>query len=120
VERKKNGTTAQEINVLALRRRLNRSIQCLRTLQATYTPIAIVALGLRMGVPEDEQPENVPLFLVLDSPCRGVSFPLWFDPAEVAGLCNPLYPLFATLAKICRSFDGRECSRRYGGRGGFL
>ncbi|KAJ7301433.1 hypothetical protein DFH08DRAFT_978753 [Mycena albidolilacea] len=63
VERKKNGTTVQEIDVLALRRGLNRSIQRLRTLQATYTPIAIVALGLRVDVPEDEQPENVPLFL---------------------------------------------------------
>ncbi|KAJ7713311.1 hypothetical protein B0H14DRAFT_3523473 [Mycena olivaceomarginata] len=63
VEHKKNGTTAQEIDVLALRRGLNRSIQRLRVLQATYTPIAIVDLGLRVDVPEDEQPENVPLFL---------------------------------------------------------
>jgi hypothetical protein len=63
VERKRGGTTAQEIDVLALRRRLNRSILRLRLLQATYTPIAIVALGQRQNVPEGEQPENVPLFL---------------------------------------------------------
>ncbi|KAJ7728986.1 hypothetical protein B0H14DRAFT_2409803, partial [Mycena olivaceomarginata] len=31
--------------------------------QATYTPVAIVALGQRQNVPEGEQPENVPLFL---------------------------------------------------------
>jgi hypothetical protein len=32
-------------------------------LQATYTPTAIIALGRRTDVPENEQPENVPLFL---------------------------------------------------------
>ncbi|KAJ7895931.1 hypothetical protein B0H14DRAFT_3425881 [Mycena olivaceomarginata] len=63
VERKRGGTTAQEIDVLALRRGLNRSILRLRLLQTTYTPVAIVALGQRQNVPEGEQPENVPLFL---------------------------------------------------------
>lgn len=53
----------QAIDVVGLRRALNRSIQRLRKLQATYTPAAIVALGRRENVPEDEQPENVPLFL---------------------------------------------------------
>jgi hypothetical protein len=63
VQLKKAGTTAQQIDIMALRRGLNRSIQRLRNLQATYTPIAIVALGQRQNVPEDEQPENVPLVL---------------------------------------------------------
>ncbi|KAJ7795048.1 hypothetical protein B0H14DRAFT_2621379 [Mycena olivaceomarginata] len=63
IQLKKAGTTAQQINIMALQRGLNRSIQRLRNLQATYTPIAIVALGQRQNVPEDEQPENVPLFL---------------------------------------------------------
>ncbi|KAJ7719860.1 hypothetical protein B0H14DRAFT_3521129 [Mycena olivaceomarginata] len=63
VQLKKAGTTAQQIDIMALWRGLNRSIQRLRNLQATYTPIAIVALGQRQNVPEDEQPENVPLFL---------------------------------------------------------
>ncbi|KAJ7860857.1 hypothetical protein B0H14DRAFT_3445824 [Mycena olivaceomarginata] len=65
VERKRGGTTAQEIDVLVLRRGLNRSILRLRLLQTTYTPVAIVALGQRQNVPEGEQPENVPLFLPL-------------------------------------------------------
>ncbi|KAJ7794769.1 hypothetical protein B0H14DRAFT_3496700 [Mycena olivaceomarginata] len=63
VQLKKAGTTAQQIDVMALRRGLNHSIQRLRNLQATYTPIAIVVLGQHENVPEDEQPENVPLFL---------------------------------------------------------
>ncbi|KAJ7815732.1 hypothetical protein B0H14DRAFT_2277508, partial [Mycena olivaceomarginata] len=63
VQLKKAGTTAQQIDVMVLRQGLNRSIQRLRNLQATYTPIAIVVLGQRENVPEDEQPENVPLFL---------------------------------------------------------
>ncbi|KAF8137814.1 hypothetical protein K438DRAFT_1996671 [Mycena galopus ATCC 62051] len=54
VELKKAGTTAQKIDV---------SIQRFCKLQATYTPVAIVALARRQNVPEDEQPENVPLFL---------------------------------------------------------
>ncbi|KAJ7300519.1 hypothetical protein DFH08DRAFT_919257 [Mycena albidolilacea] len=62
-ELKKAGTTSQEIDLIALRRTLNRSIQRLRKLQATYTPASIVALGSRENVPEDEQPEQVPLFL---------------------------------------------------------
>ncbi|KAJ7797560.1 hypothetical protein B0H14DRAFT_3493624 [Mycena olivaceomarginata] len=53
----------RRIDLIALRRTLNRSIQRLRKLQATYTPASIVALGNRENVPEDEQPEQVPLFL---------------------------------------------------------
>ncbi|KAJ7880718.1 hypothetical protein B0H14DRAFT_3082659 [Mycena olivaceomarginata] len=63
IQLKKAGTTAQQINIMVLRRGLNCSIQRLRNLQATYTPIVIVALGQRQNVPEDEQPKNVPLFL---------------------------------------------------------
>ncbi|KAK7015057.1 hypothetical protein R3P38DRAFT_2787170 [Favolaschia claudopus] len=42
-ELKKAGTTAQQINMKAMRAKLNRSINRLRTLQATYTPAAIQA-----------------------------------------------------------------------------
>ncbi|KAJ7791737.1 hypothetical protein B0H14DRAFT_2395344 [Mycena olivaceomarginata] len=57
------GTTAQQLDIVGLRRSLNRSLRRLRDLQATYTPVAILALGQRENVPEDEQPENIPLFL---------------------------------------------------------
>ncbi|KAF8177191.1 hypothetical protein K438DRAFT_1978832 [Mycena galopus ATCC 62051] len=63
VELKKAGTTSQQINIAGLRRALNRSIQRLRKLQATYTPVALVAFAQRKTVPPDEQPEHVPLFL---------------------------------------------------------
>ncbi|KAF8155179.1 hypothetical protein K438DRAFT_1987093 [Mycena galopus ATCC 62051] len=63
VELKKRGTTSQLINIAALRRALNRSIQRLCTLQATYTLASILALGQHKNVSPDEQPENVPLFL---------------------------------------------------------
>ncbi|KAJ7936005.1 hypothetical protein B0H13DRAFT_2304071 [Mycena leptocephala] len=63
VELKKAGTTAQQIDVVALRRKLNVSLWRLRTLQATYTPTAIVTLGQRQNVPKDEPPEKTPLFL---------------------------------------------------------
>ncbi|KAJ7319113.1 hypothetical protein DFH08DRAFT_971004 [Mycena albidolilacea] len=63
VEQKKAGSSVQAIDVMALHRTLNRSIQQLCKLQATYTPAAIVALSSRENVPEDEQPEHVPLFL---------------------------------------------------------
>ncbi|KAJ7790263.1 hypothetical protein B0H14DRAFT_2626209 [Mycena olivaceomarginata] len=63
VELKKSGTSAQQIDIVALRCSLNRSLHHLRDLQATYTPVAILALGQRENVPADEQPENIPLFL---------------------------------------------------------
>ncbi|KAF7354813.1 CxC2 domain-containing protein [Mycena sanguinolenta] len=62
VELKKAGTTAQEIDIMALRRDLRRNIRRLRTLQATYTPAAVMELSKHQA-PEDEQPENEPLFL---------------------------------------------------------
>jgi hypothetical protein len=74
VELKKSGTSAQQIDIVALRRSLNRSLRRLRDLQATYTPVAILALGQRENVPADEQPENVPLFL-----------PSGLTPAQRAG-----------------------------------
>ncbi|KAJ7785445.1 hypothetical protein B0H14DRAFT_2400585, partial [Mycena olivaceomarginata] len=61
--RRRAGTTAQQIDIVALRQSLNGSIQRLRKLQATYTPVAILALAQRQNVPEHEQPENVLLFL---------------------------------------------------------
>ncbi|KAJ7900467.1 hypothetical protein B0H13DRAFT_2336571 [Mycena leptocephala] len=63
VELKKAGTTAQKIDVIGLRRKLNQSIRRLRKLQATYTPTSIVALEQRRNVPENETAENTPLFL---------------------------------------------------------
>ncbi|KAF8207538.1 hypothetical protein K438DRAFT_1962465 [Mycena galopus ATCC 62051] len=63
VELKKAGTTSQQIDVAGLCRALNRSIQHLRKLQATYTPVALVVFAQRKTVPPNEQPEHVPLFL---------------------------------------------------------
>ncbi|KAJ7705144.1 hypothetical protein B0H16DRAFT_1747395 [Mycena metata] len=63
VELKKAETTAQQIDLVALRRKLNQSIKRLRTLQATYTPSTIVALAARQNVANDEPPEQTPLFL---------------------------------------------------------
>ncbi|KAJ7512294.1 hypothetical protein B0H11DRAFT_2214098 [Mycena galericulata] len=59
---KKAATTAQKIDVVGLRRKLNRDIRRLRTLQATYTPASLVTLAART-IPESEQVETVPLFL---------------------------------------------------------
>ncbi|KAF7358018.1 hypothetical protein MVEN_00848900 [Mycena venus] len=59
VELKKARTTVQEIDVLALRQDLRQSIHRLRTLQATYTPAAIVELGKHQA-PEGEQPLFLP------------------------------------------------------------
>ncbi|KAJ7785628.1 hypothetical protein B0H16DRAFT_1707885 [Mycena metata] len=62
VELKKAQTTAQQIDVIALRGDLSRSIQRLRTLQATYTPATLLALANRDPL-ADEQPETKPMFL---------------------------------------------------------
>ncbi|KAJ6458082.1 hypothetical protein C8R47DRAFT_995450, partial [Mycena vitilis] len=63
VELRKAGTTVQKIDLVAMRRKLSSSMTRLRKLQATYTPAAIVALNQRKGVPPDEPPEQVPLFM---------------------------------------------------------
>ncbi|KAJ7754817.1 hypothetical protein B0H16DRAFT_1458854 [Mycena metata] len=63
VELKKAGTTAQQIDIVGLRRKLTVSLKRFRQLQATYTPASIVALAARENVPVDETVENVPLFL---------------------------------------------------------
>ncbi|KAJ7250230.1 hypothetical protein C8J57DRAFT_1521244 [Mycena rebaudengoi] len=62
VELKKANTTAQQIELIPLRTKLNRNITRLRALQATYSPASIRALAEREA-PIDERPENVPLFL---------------------------------------------------------
>ncbi|KAK7039759.1 CxC2 domain-containing protein [Favolaschia claudopus] len=62
VELKKAGTTAQKIDLLALRRKLSRGITRFRKLQATYTPGALQALA-RREAPPDELAENIPLML---------------------------------------------------------
>ncbi|KAJ7604795.1 hypothetical protein DFH06DRAFT_1020618 [Mycena polygramma] len=62
VELKKAGTMAQQIDIATLRTKLIRSLDRLRKLQGTYTPASILALEAR-DTPEEEQPENEPLFL---------------------------------------------------------
>ncbi|KAK7018429.1 CxC2 domain-containing protein [Favolaschia claudopus] len=59
---KKAGTTAQQIDIIAMRRKLSRGIARFRKLQATYTPGALQALARRDADPE-EVPENAPLML---------------------------------------------------------
>ncbi|KAJ7315615.1 hypothetical protein DFH08DRAFT_820537 [Mycena albidolilacea] len=61
-ELKRSKTTAQQIDMAALRTKLLGRLDRLRKLQATYCPGAIVALEKREAL-EDEQPENEPLFL---------------------------------------------------------
>ncbi|KAJ6514835.1 hypothetical protein C8R47DRAFT_961298, partial [Mycena vitilis] len=62
VELKKAGTTAQKIDIVALRTKLSRGIIRFRKLQSTYTPGALQALARRDANPE-ELPENTPLML---------------------------------------------------------
>ncbi|KAJ7236450.1 hypothetical protein B0H12DRAFT_1026895, partial [Mycena haematopus] len=62
VELKKAGTTTQKIDIVALRRKLNRGIARFRKLQATYSPGALQALSRRSYKPE-ELPEDTPLML---------------------------------------------------------
>jgi hypothetical protein len=59
---KKAKTTTQQIDMGALRTKLIRRLNRLCQLQSTYCPAAVVALEKR-NVPEDDQPENEPLFL---------------------------------------------------------
>ncbi|KAJ7045335.1 hypothetical protein C8F04DRAFT_940271, partial [Mycena alexandri] len=69
VELKKAGTTAQKIDVLALRTKLSRAIVRFRTLQATYTPGALQLLA-RLPDKPDELPEDTPLMLPSAMPLR--------------------------------------------------
>jgi hypothetical protein len=61
-ELKKAGTTTQQINMKALRSKLNRGIARFRTLQSTYTPGAIQVLAKQLE-PAEELAESVPLML---------------------------------------------------------
>ncbi|KAJ7606921.1 hypothetical protein FB45DRAFT_1011540 [Roridomyces roridus] len=62
IQMKRARTTAQDIDIAALRRKLARHVARLRLLQQTYTPASILALNAREA-PEDEQVEDEPLFL---------------------------------------------------------
>ncbi|KAK6992523.1 CxC2 domain-containing protein [Favolaschia claudopus] len=62
VQLKKAGTTAQQIDIIAMRRKLSCGIARFRKLQATYTPGALQALARRDASPE-EVPEKTPLML---------------------------------------------------------
>lgn len=62
IELKKAQTTAQRINIVAMRRKLGRGIAHFWRLQATYTPGALQALARRPMDPE-ETPETTPLML---------------------------------------------------------
>ncbi|KAJ7053250.1 hypothetical protein C8F01DRAFT_1260914 [Mycena amicta] len=65
VELKQAKSTAGKINLGTMRKKLNKSIQRLRTLQATYTPGALVHLGQLKMAPETLA-ESVPLVLPSD------------------------------------------------------
>ncbi|KAJ7185939.1 hypothetical protein C8R46DRAFT_1208043 [Mycena filopes] len=62
IELKKAQTTAQKIDIVAMRRKLSRGIARFRKLQATYSPGALQALARRPHKPE-ETPELTPLML---------------------------------------------------------
>ncbi|KAK7027866.1 CxC2 domain-containing protein [Favolaschia claudopus] len=62
IQLKKAGTTAQQIDIIGMRRKLTRGIARFRKLQATYTPGALQALARRDASP-DEVPEQTPLML---------------------------------------------------------
>ncbi|KAJ7701694.1 hypothetical protein B0H16DRAFT_1347920 [Mycena metata] len=62
IELKKAQTTAQKIDIVAMRRKLTRGITRFRKLQATYTPGALQVLARRPADPE-ETPERTPLVL---------------------------------------------------------
>ncbi|KAJ7741123.1 hypothetical protein B0H16DRAFT_1464665 [Mycena metata] len=62
IELKKAQTTAQKIDIVAMRRKLTRGITRFRKLQATYTPAALQALAQRPADPA-ETPERTPLVL---------------------------------------------------------
>ncbi|KAJ7018305.1 hypothetical protein C8F04DRAFT_1277832 [Mycena alexandri] len=62
IELKKAQTTAQKLDIVAMRRKLTRGVVRFRKLQATYTPGALQALARRPANPE-ETPERTPLFL---------------------------------------------------------
>ncbi|KAJ7721409.1 hypothetical protein B0H14DRAFT_3520644 [Mycena olivaceomarginata] len=62
-ELKKAGSTSQQINMKAMRTKLNRGITRFRQLQSTYTPAAIQALAKRPAPAAEELAENIPLML---------------------------------------------------------
>ncbi|KAF7305332.1 CxC2 domain-containing protein [Mycena chlorophos] len=59
---KKAKSPAQKGKLRSLRRKLSRSIRHWRSLQATYTPAALVQLET-LSLPENVLPENIPLLL---------------------------------------------------------
>ncbi|KAF7324024.1 CxC2 domain-containing protein [Mycena kentingensis (nom. inval.)] len=61
-ELKRSKSTTAKISLGSMRRRLNKSIQRLRTLQATYTPGALVQLS-SLDLPQETLAEDVPLLL---------------------------------------------------------
>ncbi|KAF7327511.1 CxC2 domain-containing protein [Mycena kentingensis (nom. inval.)] len=61
-ELKRAQSAAATVNITELRRELNRSLNRLRTLQATYTPGALVQLAT-INIPQDALPEDVPPLL---------------------------------------------------------
>nr|GAT45084.1 predicted protein [Mycena chlorophos] len=59
---KKADSTSTKRTLRGMRKKLNRNIDRLRGLQATYTPAALVRLD-GLTLPEDVLPENIPLLL---------------------------------------------------------
>ncbi|KAJ7025854.1 hypothetical protein C8F04DRAFT_967229 [Mycena alexandri] len=62
IELKKAETTAQKLDIVAMRRKLGRGIARFRKLQATYTPAALQVLA-RLPSDAEETPEKTPLML---------------------------------------------------------
>ncbi|KAF7302510.1 CxC2 domain-containing protein [Mycena chlorophos] len=59
---KKSQTTAEQLELGSARRKLNRDVQTLRTLQATFTPEALSKLA-SLSLPDTAVAEDVPLLL---------------------------------------------------------
>ncbi|KAF7331973.1 CxC2 domain-containing protein [Mycena kentingensis (nom. inval.)] len=66
-ELKRTQTTAEKIRLKPMRRKLSKGIARLRTLQATYTPSALLHLA-KLSISSDTTSEDVPLLLPSDLP----------------------------------------------------
>ncbi|KAJ7194873.1 hypothetical protein GGX14DRAFT_333182, partial [Mycena pura] len=62
VELKRAKSTAMQISIRSLRRKLDADIERLRGLQATFSPVSLVALR-SLNLPPETRSEDVPLFL---------------------------------------------------------
>ncbi|KAJ7825743.1 hypothetical protein B0H14DRAFT_3468249 [Mycena olivaceomarginata] len=85
VELKKSGTTAQQIDIVAMGRALNRSLRRLRELQATYTPH--VPLFLPSGLtPAQRSSDSMAALVEIENRLRNVQL-----SPSLELLCQKLY-----------------------------